>query len=572
MSGPEALSLVQRQVHDVCLVGDLADAACPLEFIREATRLEFEAPIIALARTGDRAFERAVREAGACDCLAKDELSASYLARIVRYVIETRRLEARLLTVARYDPVTELVNRSYFHTRLEESLAHAKRTGRMSATLLANLDNFKDINDSLGSEAGDRVLKAVSRRLIACARETDTVAYLGGDNFAIIATHLAHADDAAQLARKIIGALEEPVPLGGGEATVAASLGIAVYPMDGADPATLLKNAELALGESKTKSRGAYRFYDAEVNARVLERKALEKDLDRAMRESELFLEYQPKVDILNGEPAGAEALLRWQHPERGLIPPAEFIPLAEATGQIVEVGEWVLRQVCDQIAAWRRDGLPPITVAVNLSAVQFGRADLVTEVMDVIDGAGIDPANIELEITESMLMDDVDQVTDRLRQFHDNGLQLSIDDFGTGYSSLAYLTQFPVDKLKIDRAFVRKLGEDADIAAVAKAIITLGKNLDLVVIAEGVETSTQLGFLMAERCEQVQGFYFSRPLPARQFAVWHEANRSRPAWAAGRGSFPARARPRPRLRSAPAAGAPTQATRAAVAAASLAW
>ncbi len=280
VSAPEALSLIARQAHDVCLVGDLADGGSPIEFIREVARLECGVPIVALAGTNDSAFERAVREAGASDCLAKDELSAPYLARIVRYVIETRRLEAQLLTVSRYDPVTGLANRSFFRTRLEESLAHAKRSRRMSATVLANLDNFKDINDTHGSEAGDRVLKAVSRRLLACARETDTVAHLGGDDFAIIATHLAHADDAAQLARKIISALEQPLPLDGGDATIAASLGIAVYPMDGADPATLLKNAELALGQSKARSRGGYRFHDAEVKARVLGRKALEKDLN----------------------------------------------------------------------------------------------------------------------------------------------------------------------------------------------------------------------------------------------------------------------------------------------------
>jgi diguanylate cyclase (GGDEF)-like protein len=512
--------------HDVCLVGDLADGECSLDLIREIAGQDGDLPIIALPRESSRKFEQQAVEAGASDCLTKDELSAPYLARVVQYVIDKQRLETQLVTLTRYDPVTDLVNRSYFRTRLQESLAHARRSGRMSAILLLNLDDFKDINDSLGTAAGDRLLKTVSQRLAICARETDTVAHLGGDEFAIIATHLSHADDAAQLARKLIEALEAPVRLNGHEVCAKASIGITVYPLDDDEPEGLLKNAELALTQTKSGRRGGYQFYDAEVNTRVRQRKELEKDLDRGLQESEFFLEFQPKVDTVSGALAGAEALLRWHHPERGLISPGEFIPVAEDTGQIVALGDWVLREVCGQIASWRDAGLPPITVAVNLSAAQFDKADLVAEVMAVIDDARIDPASLELEITESMLMDDVDLVTDRLRQFHNNGLQLSIDDFGTGYSSLAYLTQFPVHKLKIDRAFVSQLGKDASIASIAKAIITLGKNLDLVVIAEGVETSAQLGFLKRQQCEQVQGFYFSRPLPAHQFVAWHQANR----------------------------------------------
>ena len=437
-------------------------------------------------------------------------------------ISERKRAEERLLNLAQYDTVTGLANRAHFHTRLKEALRHANRTDRLLALLFLDLDHFKDINDTLGHFVGDLLLKQVAERLLACTRDTDTVARLGGDEFAVVATNMMQASNAAILAQKLIDTLAKPYEIDGHEVITGASVGITLYPIDAAEPDQLLRNADMALYQVKSESRGTHQYYAPEMQARAQARKELETGLRHALTRKEFSLHFQPVVSIDSGEVAGVEALLRWRHSERGMIDPSQFIPVAESTGLIVPLGEWALREACAQCIAWREAGLPPIPVAVNLSPIQFKRAGLTDTVMQVIAETGIDPAWLILEITESVMMDKTAAVIDQLQALHALGLSLAIDDFGSGYSSLAYLQRFPVDKLKIDRSFMEDVLEDPDAAAIVKVIITLGKTLNLKVVAEGVETEEQLALLREQGCDEIQGDFFSRPLSADAFAAWY--------------------------------------------------
>ncbi len=437
-------------------------------------------------------------------------------------------IEERLSSLALYDSLTQLANRSFFLERLRNAIARAKRAEDNVFILLLDLDHFKDTNDTLGHTIGDRLLTRVAERLQATTRDSDTVARLGGDEFAIIANNTPESDGAATLACRVMGALSDPFLIEEHEVYISASIGITMYPMDGHSPEQLLKSADLALYHAKAESRGGYQFYDSELNQRTSARKMVESELRKALHRNEMLLYYQPRVDIKTGDMVGAEALVRWLHPEKGLIPPNEFISVAESSELIVPLGSWVLKTACDQHVAWLREGLPPITVAVNLSAVQFKSTSLIETVERVIEDSGIDPNYLEIEITESVIMDRIDEVMKDLHWFHDQGIKLSIDDFGTGYSSLAYLKRFPVDNLKIDRSFVRDVTEDPADAAIVNTIVTLGKNLGLEVIAEGVETAAQLEFLCLQGCTQAQGYYFCRPVPSDRLAEWYRRHDQR--------------------------------------------
>ena len=436
-------------------------------------------------------------------------------------VTKRKQAEQRLARLASYDVLTGLANRSMFQSELRQAIAQVGRSKRLGALLLLDLDNFKDVNDSLGHPAGDALLKRVAQRLVSRVRETDLVARLGGDEFAIVANNLADANGATVLAQTVEAALSQPIDLDGTEIFTTASIGITLFPEDSSHPDTLLKNADMALYQAKRAGRGKFSFYNEELNAQALRRKELETALRTAITDNGLRLNYQPKVEIAEGRVVGVEALLRWNHEEHGEISPVEFIPIAETSGLIVPIGDWVLRRACEQLREWQSIGLPPIPIAVNLSAVQFKRTDLVEAVGGLIEEFDVDPSWLELEITESMIMENVDSTVAALHGLHDIGVSLAIDDFGTGHSSLAYLKRFPMDKLKIDRSFVRDVVEDPDDAAIAQIIINLAKQLNLAVIAEGVETVPQLDFLRQHGCDVAQGYHFSPPIDAVRFVDW---------------------------------------------------
>ena len=422
--------------------------------------------------------------------------------------------EGRLAFLAQFDALTGLPNRTLLSDRFSQIIGQAKRQASQLAVLFIDLDDFKLVNDSLGHAAGDELLKEVATRLKAAVRAGDTVARIAGDEFAIVLADLPRPEDAALVAQKIIASLGVAIEVRGQEVFASASIGIAVYPADGKDPETLLGAADAAMYRAKESQRNSYQFFTAEINQRWRARAQLGSELHRALDRDEFRVYYQPKVDLRSGRPSGAEALLRWQHPERGLIPPAEFIPVLEETGLIVAVGEWILRRACEDLNARDRAGLPPLPVAVNLSARQFRHHDLDKRLQSIVRGAGVDPSRIELEITESHLMHDPTHAIRIMRSLRAAGLRMAIDDFGTGYSSLSYLTRFPLAALKIDRSFVRDVLNDQADATIVRTIIDMAKTLGLTVVAEGVETEAQASFLRGLGCEQAQGYFFAQPMP----------------------------------------------------------
>ncbi len=425
--------------------------------------------------------------------------------------------ENRLDHLAHHDTLTGLPNRLLLNGRLEQAFARAHRNQTMVAVLLLDLDHFKVINDTLGHPVGDLLLKEAAARLGHCTREDDTVARLGGDEFTVLLEDQAGTRGAGVIAQKIIAAIEERFILNGHEVFVTASIGIAIYPADGSDATTLLKNADSALYRAKEQGRNNYQYYTQELTARAMERLAMETDLRHALERNELMVYYQPQVDLYNGQTIGMEALLRWQHPERGMIPPAVFIPLAEETTLIIPIGEWVLRTACTRLKAWLDAGLPKIRVAVNLSSRQFNQKNLADVVAGILQETGLPPQHLELELTESLIMSDAESSIKVLEKLRRLGVQFSIDDFGTGYSSLSYLKRFPIDRIKIDQSFVRNITSDPQDAAVSQAIISLSHSLNMTVVAEGVETAEQREFLRKRQCDEIQGFHFSRPVPEHE-------------------------------------------------------
>ncbi len=436
-------------------------------------------------------------------------------------ITKRKRAEAAHIEyIALHDSLTDLPNRFLFHDRLETAVAQSVRSGNMLGLLFLDLDDFKDVNDTLGHDAGDALLKAVAERLKSYLRESDTVgrhnttlARIGGDEFTILLTNMAEPSGAATVAERIIDELSRPFSISGQEIQIGVCIGISIYPSHGSMAEDLLKKADLALYRSKAEGRNRYHFYSEEMETEIRARKDLERGLHKALAEDQFSLVYQPQMDTHSGAMVGMEALLRWDHPERGPISPVEFIPVAEATGAIVPIGEWVLRQACAQNKAWREAGLPPFSVAVNLSAVQFRQDDLVATVDAAVRDAGLDPADLHLEITESVFMQE--RGREMLLDFRRRGIRISLDDFGTGYSSLSYLTRFPVDKIKLDRSFVRDIAHDTSSAAIIKAVVNLGHSLSMRVNVEGVETLEELGILKSYGVDEIQGYYYSRPLSA---------------------------------------------------------
>ncbi len=427
--------------------------------------------------------------------------------------------EERLEQLAQFDAVTGLANRNLLRERLEHAVVQSRRRGRGAGVLYVDLDRFKLVNDTHGHHVGDELLRHVGRRLQDCVRRDDTVSRLGGDEFAVVIADLARPDDAALVAQKILDAFTTPFELDGRETFITSSIGVATFPNDGESADALLKCADIAMYRAKESSRNAFCFYTAELNARAASKLQLNTDLRRALERGEFLLHYQPKVRLSSGEMIGMEALLRWQHTARGLVAPLEFLPALEDSGQIVAVGDWVIEEACRQLAAWSRAGRRVMPVAVNLSARQFRRRDLDRVIKDVLVKHAVAPEMLELEITESSLMDDPKDAVRQLQALREAGLRLSVDDFGTGYSSLSYLTRLPVSTLKIDRAFVNAAITEPDSAAIVRMVIDMAQQLRFGVVAEGIESERHVAFLRAHGCEQGQGYHFGKPIAADAMA-----------------------------------------------------
>lgn len=436
---------------------------------------------------------------------------------LVRDITERKRYETQLEYLTNHDRLTNLPNRNLLVDRLSQTILYAKRNQRYAAVLFLDLDNFKVINDSLGHDLGDRLLKIIGERLTTCVRANDTVARPGGDEFVIVLTDLAESEDAGSMAKKIQMILNEPLQIDAHNFGISCSIGISIYPKDGKDAQTLMKNADAAMFRVKEQGRGAFQFFTAELNNSIVERMTMENALRQALKNDELSVHYQPQVDLASGKIVGLEALLRWQSPELGMVSPARFIPVAEENGLIIPIGEWVLKTAVRQNKEWQAAGFPPLTIAVNLSPRQFWYPGLIETVTRTLCESGLEARYLELEITEGLVMRDVENALTMLNQLKELGVQLAMDDFGTGYSSLSHLKRFPFDKLKMDISFVREVTSDPGSAAIAKTIIAMAHNLNLRVIAEGIETEAQLSYLRNHGCDEMQGFYFSRPVPAAE-------------------------------------------------------
>jgi diguanylate cyclase (GGDEF)-like protein len=440
-------------------------------------------------------------------------------------ISDPRERERKIVELAFYDPLTGLPNRRLLLDRMRQALATAGRSNAFGAVLLLDLDHFKMINDTRGYNAGDELLSEVARRLRASLRESDSAARLGGDEFAVLLEGLSEhqlsaANLAEAIAEKLRAAIAAPVLLNHKEHRATPSVGIALFRHQGADVDTLLRQAELALYQAKAAGRNTVRFYSPEMQAAIDARAEMEAGLRRALEAGHLELHYQPKVELVRGRVVGAEALIRWNDGSGKLVPPDKFIPLAEETGLIVPIGEWVIETACQQMAAWRRAGLPVLRVAVNVSARQFQQANLPQVIAQALRINDLEPQWLELELTESAVMANPEKTVAVMHELKRIGVHIALDDFGTGYSSLGHLKRFPIDSLKIDRSFVRDITIDPDDAAIAKMIIALAHSLKQTVVAEGVETEAQLQFLQQQQCDQMQGYFFSRPLPVREFAA----------------------------------------------------
>jgi diguanylate cyclase (GGDEF)-like protein/PAS domain S-box-containing protein len=438
---------------------------------------------------------------------------------VFRDVSEARAMALQIAHSAEHDFLTGLPNRMLFNDRVSQAIALAPRHLKKVAVLFLDLDGFKHINDSLGHPVGDKLLQSIAKRLVDCVRNSDTVSRQGGDEFVVLLSDVEQSEDTAITARRMLQAVAEAHSIDQHDLHVTTSIGVSVYPDDGPDAETLIKNADTAMYQAKENGRQTYQFFKPAMNVRAVERQAIEASLRRALERQEFALHYQPKFNLRTGEITGAEALLRWTHPIRGLVSPAQFIPVAEDCGLILPIGKWVLREACQQARAWADAGLPLATMAVNISAIQFRNESFLEDVFAILKDTGLDPRFLELELTESVLMKHAESTASTLKALRAGGVQLAVDDFGTGYSSLSYLRKFPIDALKIDQSFVRQITTTPDETTIVTAIISMGRSLKLRVVAEGVETQEELAFLQAHQCDEAQGYYFGRPVPPRQFA-----------------------------------------------------
>jgi diguanylate cyclase (GGDEF)-like protein len=516
----EAVIHLAKGEADIVLLDLGLPDAHGLESVRRAHAAAPSIPLIVLTSLDDETLAAEAMKEGAQDYLIKGQIENRALPRALRHAIDRHRIQVETAYIAQHDAVTNLPNRLVLNDRISQAISLARRRTAATAVMFVDLDRFKHINDSLGHAVGDQLLQSVSTRLVTCVRGSDTVSRQGGDEFVILLSEIANPDDAAKCARKILLSLSSPHFIAGQELHIDGSIGISICPSDGADAETLIKNADMAMYHAKEIGRNNFQFFKAEMNSRAVERQSLETSLRHAFERNEFLLHYQPKVNLFTGEITSVEALIRWQHPDRGLVPPAQFVPIAEDCGLIIKIGRWVLNEACRQLRVWHDAGLPQLRVAVNVSAIEFRNKDFVEGVRAIISETGLEARFLELELTESVLMGDARFAASVLQEIKGMGIRIAVDDFGTGYSSLSYLREFPIDILKIDRSFINQITADCDGSTIVDAIISMGKSLKHVVVAEGVETRDQRTYLQAHNCEEGQGYLFSKPLPAEQFAV----------------------------------------------------
>jgi len=521
-----------RGTFDLVVAGLAPAEGRPVEgTLRSIHALSQDSPVILLVDLeAEPLAARAVQRGGAQDYLVRGFLTPGLLGQAVRYALERRRMLGELRRArqrehgpASIDPLTNLPNRQVFYDRLSDALLLARQQSRMVAVLLLNLEGFKLVHRTLGSTIGDPLLQSIAERLTASLaphlRGTDTVARLSGEEFAILLADVGRMDDISEAARGMVEAFERPFVLEGPEFFIAGSIGISVYPFDGADPESMVHTADLALRRSIEQGGNTFQFYLPAVNQQYLTRLELQNNLRMALARDEFTVHYMPQLEISTGRVSSLEALVRWRHPALGMVQPGDFIPMAEETGLILPIGERVLRAACVQARAWERQGAPPVRVSVNVSARQFQHQNPVTLVRRALDESGLEPGRLVLEITESAVMREPDAALATLRAIKETGARVAIDDFGTGYSSLSYLRSFPLDALKIDRSFVREIESRPGDEAIVTAIIAMARSLKLDVIAEGVETGKQLDWLRSRGCDEVQGYLISRPLPPEAVA-----------------------------------------------------
>lgn len=459
----------------------------------------------------------------------KDEIGA-LLDDFNQLIVWRKHAERQMEYLAQHDALTGLPNRVLVQDRFEQARAQADRAGTKVALLFLDLDSFKTINDSLGHLVGDALLRQMAERLASCVRDSDTISRLGGDEFLIVLPALQSGDDTLSVLIKLLERLREPVHVEGHELSTSVSIGVAIYPDDGPDFDALLKKSDMAMYRAKDAGRNTYRYFDEQMNIEAVEHLALRNDLRHALERAEFVLHYQPQIDLATGRLVGAEALIRWHHPVHGLVLPGRFISAAEESGLIMPLGEWVMHEACRQAVDWQNKGLPAFLMAINLSAVQFRRGDVEQSVLRALQASGLKPGQLELELTESTLVHESEQVQATVRRLKQRGVKFSIDDFGTGYSSLSYLKRFAIDKLKIDQSFIRDLAVNADDAAIVRAIIQMARSLGLRTIAEGVETAEMLAPLRLFGCDEVQGYHFARPMAAQDFEAYLRGARAAPA------------------------------------------
>lgn len=519
-----ALDHLCQHTYDILLLDLTLPDGRGLSNLNQVQAIAPTMPVIVMSNINDERLALHAVKAGAQDYLVKGRMDSRVLARVMRYAIERKRVDERLTYLAHYDVLTGLPNRVLFRDRMTRAFAHAQRHGHSIALMFLDLDNFKSINDTLGHDAGDQLLKTAARRLESCVRKNDSIARLGGDEFTIVLEDVSNADDIASVAQKILDSMSRSFSLDGHEVFVTVSIGIAFYPTCGLDPVTLIKNADTALYSAKAHGRGCFKFYNPQMHLMASERLAMITALRHAAQRREFVVHYQPQLDPRTRHVCGVEALVRWNHPTKGLVLPTQFISLLEETGLIISVGEWILHTACTQLRSLADEGLL-LKMNVNVSMRQFQQADFVRRVANIIEETGADPKQLQLEVTESVLVDNVHTTTAKLSALCAIGIQTSIDDFGTGYCSLSYLKQFPLHGIKIDRTFIKDIETGSNDAAIANAIIALGHSLNMEVVAEGVETENQLAFLKGQGCDIVQGFYYSEPLPGDLLPGWLRTN-----------------------------------------------
>ncbi|MBI5409715.1 MAG: EAL domain-containing protein [Nitrospirae bacterium] len=530
----EAVGKICENMYDVYLLDYRLGAHTGLDILQKASCRGCRTPFILLTGEGDHETDLKAMKAGAADYLVKGEISAPLLERSIRYAIERKRSEERIYHMAFYDSLTSLPNRILFQDRLRLTIANADRHRHMSAVLFLDIDNFKRINDTFGHFMGDKLLKNIAERLSAIMRKCDSVtrnvpdlfARLGGDEFTVLLNVINEAADAARVAQRIIDAVSSPFKLDGYEIFITSSIGIAVFPEDGEDVDSLLKNADAAMYNAKDRGKNNYQYYKQYMNAAAFERLTLENELRKALERDELLLYYQPQINANIGAITGMEALIRWRQSDGKIILPSKFIALAEETGIIIPISEWVLKTACKQNKAWQEEGFKTIPVSVNMSSLQFQQKEFIKILSGILHESGLRPQDLILELTESTIMQKTETAFALLHELAEMGVRITIDDFGTGYSSLSYLKRFPIHAIKIDRSFVRDITTDPDDAAIVRAIISMAHSLRLKIIAEGVETEAQLEFLSKQGCDVIQGYLFSHPLPPEEISKLLQAEK----------------------------------------------